>query len=30
MQDGKVVRLQTFTDRKEALKAAGVSKEELA
>jgi ketosteroid isomerase-like protein len=30
MQDGKVVRLQTFTDRKEALKAAGVSKDELA
>jgi uncharacterized protein len=30
LQDGKIVRLQTFTDRDEAVKAAGLSKSDIA
>jgi ketosteroid isomerase-like protein len=30
LQDGKIVRLQTYTDRDEAVKAAGLSKSDIA
>ena len=30
VKDGKVVRMQTYTDRAEALEAAGVSEQDLA
>ena len=30
LEDGKIVRLQTFTDRDEAVKAAGLSKGDIA
>ena len=30
VKDGKVVRMQTYTDRAEALEAAGVSEQDFA